>query len=390
MIGIAIKDRGAILPAGHNANAAYWFDGETGAWMSSTYYMKTLPGWVNDFNKLELPKKYCSQMWTTLLPIDRYTESTTDDTKYEGKFSGETAPVFPHDLPKLMAANSGLGIIRNSPFGNSLTKDFAIQTIKSENLGKGNFTDMLTLSFSSTDYVGHMYGPQSIEVEDTYLRLDKDLGELLKFLDAWVGKTNVLIFLTADHGAVENPSYLSDMGIPAGNINSGKFVDSLKRSFTKKYGDSLILAYENQEFYLDHAVISKKKLDLSEIENTITNYVLTIKGVSGTINTASFSNSNCPPDVTLKVRNGHLTKRSGDLYVHYEPSWIEFGSTGTTHGSPYPYDTHVPLLWYGWNVKPGSTSSPVEITDIVPTLSQLLDVQVPDGCTGKPIPNLIK
>src|ERR1051325_387002 len=227
VIGIALKDRGAILPAGHSANAAYWFDPETGNWISSTYYKKELPSWVNDFNKKGLTNKYTSQPWNLLLPPDQYSESVPDDNKYEGKFSGENAPVFPHDIPKLLAANGGAGLIRSTPFGNSLTKDFAIQTITSENLGKGNFTDMLCVSFSSTDFVGHMYGPQSMEVEDTYLRLDKDIAELLKFLDGWVGKGNVVVFLTADHGGCETPAYLNDHGIPGGNIDTRKVQDTM-------------------------------------------------------------------------------------------------------------------------------------------------------------------
>src|ERR1019366_6826882 len=241
VIGIALKDRSAILPAGHTANAAYWYDGSNGGFISSTYYMNELPLWVNDFNKKESAKKYLSEPWNTLLPIDQYTESLPDDNKYETLANGESKPVFPHNLPELMAKNGGLNLIRNTPFGNSLTKDFAIETIVNENLGKSNTTDFLAISFSSPDYIGHTYGPNSVEQEDDYLRLDNDLAELLKFIENYVGKNNALIFLTADHAAPEVPAYLNDLKIPSGYVNEKIMIDSLKKYLIKNYQDSLIL-----------------------------------------------------------------------------------------------------------------------------------------------------
>lgn len=390
VIGIALKDRGAILPAGHTANAAYWYDGATGNWISSTFYMKELPQWVVDFNKKELPKKYLSQKWTPLLPIEQYTESTVDNSPYERIMKGETAPVFPHDLPALMAANGGYGYLRSTPFGNTLTKDFALETIKSENLGKGSYTDMITVSFSSTDYVGHYYGTNAIELEDTYLRLDKEIAELLKFLDTWTGKTNTLVFLTADHGAVEVPSYLSDNKVPAGYLNVWPVIDSLKKAFSKEYGDTLIQMYTNHQVYLNRKLIAQKGLDQSVIEKKIVSAVMNVKGVAGTITGTVLNNSEFTEGIKYRIQKGYYFNRAGDVIIYTDPAWVEYERTGTTHGSPYSYDTHVPLLWYGYTIKSGSSSEPVSITDIAPTVSVLLNIPFPNGCTGKPIPFLVK
>lgn len=390
VIGIALKDRSAIMPAGHVANAAYWFDGGTGSFISSTYYMKELPAWVQEFNKKELPKKYLSQTWNTLLPIDQYTESIADDNKYETILKGEEKPVFPHDLPKLMAANGGLGLIRGVPFGNSLTKDFAIEVIKNENMGKSAATDFLAVSFSSPDYVGHTWGPNSVEQEDDYLRLDKDLAELLKFLDEQLGKDNVLVFLTADHAAPEVPAYLSDLKVPSGYINEGKMNADLKAYLKQMYGDSLVLSMSNQQVFLNHKVIEDKKLVLQQVEEDAAAFLQKMEGVSEVITAATMNTTSFTEGSRYLMQKGYNAKRSGDVLINYMPAWVDYQRTGTTHGSPYSYDTHVPLIFYGWNIKQGSSAEQVYITDIAATLAMMLNIQFPNGCTGKPIPFLVK
>ena len=390
VIGIALKDRGAILPAGHSANAAYWFDAATGDWMTSTFYMKALPQWVTDFNKKQTAKNYVSKPWTTLLPIEQYTESFFDDNIYESVFKGEAKPVFPHDLPKMAELNGGVGVIRWTPFGNSITKDFALELIKSENLGKGKVTDILAISFSSTDYVGHAYGPQSIEVEDTYLRLDKDIAEILKFLDTWVGKNNAFVFLTADHAAVDNPAYLNSIKIPGGYFSAKQPIDSLKKFLTGKYGDSLVLTYDNQQVYLNRKLIEQKKLNEVEVENSVATFLLKFKGVASCVTAHSLQNVYFASGINSLIQNGFYAKRSGDVAITFEPGWVEYDKTGTTHGSAYNYDTHVPLIFYGWKIKSGSTLQKVEITDIAPTICLMLNINLPNACTGKPIEAIIK
>ncbi|HLC84123.1 MAG TPA: alkaline phosphatase PafA [Bacteroidia bacterium] len=390
VIGIALKDRGAILPAGHSANAAYWYDGSSGCFISSTYYMKELPIWVQEFNKKELPKKYLSQPWNTLLPIEQYTESLPDDNKYETVYKGETKSVFPHDLPKLYPINGGLGMIRGTPFGNTLTKDFAIETIKKENLGKSGATDFLAISFSTPDYIGHNYGPNSIEQEDDFLRLDLELAELIKFIELQVGKGNALIFLTADHAAPEVPSYLLDLKIPAGYVNEWMMLDSLKKYLNKTYGDSLVLSYSNQQIFLNNKVIEAKKLYLQQVQEDVAAFMIKFNDVSEVITGTTMNNTQYTEGVRYLMQKGYNAKRSGDVLVNYLPGYVDYMPTGTTHGSPYSYDTHVPLLFYGWNIKQGSSTEQVYITDIAPTLAMMLNIQFPNGCTGKPISFLVK
>ena len=391
VIGVALKDRSSILPAGHIANAAYWYDGSIGGFITSTYYMKELPVWVQEFNKKELAKKYLSQPWNTLLPIEMYTESLPDDNKYEFVAKGEAKPVFPHNLPELMKANGGLNIIRNTPFGNSLTKDFAIDVMKNENLGKSEATDFLAVSFSSPDYIGHAYGPNSVEQEDDYIRLDKDLAELLKFIDEHVGKNNALIFLTADHAAPEVPSYLIDLKIPAGYVAESKILKDLKAHLLKFYGDTLALSFENQQVFLNHKAIDNKKLELEKVQKDVASFLQNAEGVAEVLTATTLNNTSFTEGSKYLMQKGFNAKRSGDVLVNYFPGWVDgYSKTGTTHGSPYSYDTHVPLIFHGWHIQQGSSTEQVYITDVAATLAMMLNIQFPNGCTGKPISFLVK
>lgn len=221
VIGISLKDRGSILPAGHAANAAYWFDNATGNWITSTFYVNALPSWVNKFNDQKLPEKYLKQDWNTLYDIKTYVQSSPDDNPYEGKFSGSTTSTFPVKTSTLFT-NKNYDIIRSTPYGNTLTVDMAKAAIDNEQLGNNVVTDFLAVSFSSPDYIGHKFGVNAIEVEDTYLRLDMDIANLLSYLDTKVGKGNYIVFLTADHGAAHNPNFLIDNKIPAGYFAGGQ------------------------------------------------------------------------------------------------------------------------------------------------------------------------
>ncbi len=388
-IGIALKDRGAILPAGHTANAAYWFDDLTGGWVSSSYYMTELPKWLQEFNKNSRAPKYLAENWITLLPINQYSESIADDNAYESLFRGETKPVFPHKIPELAKANGNFAILRTTPFGNTLTRELAVEAIRKEELGKDDITDFLTVSFSSTDYVGHAYGPLSVEVEDTYLRLDHELELLLNTLDAEVGKDQYLLFLTADHGAMLNPSYLMANKISAGVENDSLMCDSLKRYCVTHYGDSLVLTYNSQQVYINHQALSDRDLSLSDVKASLSEYMLTMKGVSRVLDTKTLQPSEAGSLVSC-VYKGLYQPRSGDLAVVYNPGWVEFAKTGTTHGSGYDYDTHVPLLFFGVGISHGETMEFVEIVDIAPTVANLLGISPPNGNSGKLIPALKK
>lgn len=391
VIGISQKDRASILPAGHTANAAYWYDGSNGAFISSTFYMQQLPAWVTAFNDKKLAEKYLSQDWTTMLPIATYNESLPDDNAFEGTFKGEEKPVFPHKLIDLKEKNKGLNMIRATPFGNSLTKDFALEAIKNEQLGADLITDFLSISFSSTDYVGHQYGINAIETEDTYLRLDKDIEELINYLEKNIGKDNFVIFLTADHGGAHNAAYLQSLKIPAGFINEKMIEDSMKAHLKKVFGDTLILSYSNQQFFLNHTTLAKNKLKLKEVSMEAARYALTLQGVANAYSVYDVLAASQSNDVTLsRIYMGYNDVRSGDIILNYLPAYVDYGKTGTTHGAAYTYDTHVPLIWYGWKINQGASYEPVNICDIAPTVSSFLDIAFPNGCVGKPIGGLVK
>ena len=388
VIGVALKDRSSILPGGHLANACYWYDGSTGNFISSTYYMKELPSWTQEFNNRKLPKKYLSEDWKTLLPMDEYTASMADDYPYETLLKGELKPVFPHRLPELAKANGNLDLIRDTPFGNTLLKEFAMEAIVSENLGKSGNTDFITISFSSTDYIGHAYGPNSIEVEDTYLRLDKDISELLDFLNARFGKNNVLLFLTADHGGMQIPAYLKSLHIPAGYVNEIQMKDTLKHYLTNQYGAPLVAMYINQQVYLDHKEIEAKKLDIADVQEKAAAFLRRLPTVSEVLTANALNRSQFTEGARAFMQRGFNGKRSGDLLINYVPGFGNYHSTGTSHGAPYSYDTHVPLFFYGWGIPQGSTQETVVIPDIAATLAALLNIQFPNGCNGRPIPSV--
>jgi predicted AlkP superfamily pyrophosphatase or phosphodiesterase len=390
VIGIALKDRGAILPAGHTANAAYWFDKETSNWITSSYYVSQLPQWVQDFNSKKYADQLLSEKWNTILPIEQYTESTPDQNKYEGLYAGETSPVFPHDLPTIKAKDKDL--IKKVPMGNTFTKDFAEAALKGEQLGKGSVTDFLALSFSSTDYVGHMFGINSIETEDTYIRLDRDLSELFDFLDQWVGHQNYLLFLTADHGAANNVLFNADQKIPSGFFEAKKVDSLLENYLAENYGagGEYIAGLSGHGIYFNSTLLHDKKISPGEIQKKTAEFLMNIKGIATTTTAEELSKESCREGVMALLQKGFNRQRSPDVLISLEPSWVEWDSkTGTTHGAAYSYDTHVPLLFYGWSIPHGSSADPVYVTDIAPTIASLLNIEFPSGTTGKPISSLV-
>lgn len=390
VIGIALKDRGAILPAGHLGNAAYWFEGKSGNWISSTYYMDSLPEWVNNFNKKKYPDMYLSQKWHPFIPLEKYQESIDDDNDFERAFDPQGKPTFPHDLPAVFLKNKNYDLLKETPYGNTFTKDFAIETIKNEKLGKGNFTDVLCISFSSTDYVGHRFGVSSKEVEDTYIRLDSDIDDLLKFLDLEFGKNNYVLFLTADHGAAENATFLKKLEIPSGTINETTFSDTIKNFLKTNYTDSLFLSLSNQQIFLNEKKMNEKKIDRNDLENKLSNFVLSLEGVQN-CNTSSDMNKNSFLDIPrMLMQNGYNSKRSGNVLINYCPGWVEYGKKGSTHGAPFSYDTRVPILFFGKGIKKGRSYERCNITDIAPSISVLTNSAFPNGCSGKPLNNFFE
>jgi predicted AlkP superfamily pyrophosphatase or phosphodiesterase len=392
VIGIALKDRSSILPAGHTADGAYWYDGSSGGnWITSSFYMRELPTWVQQFNSLQKAKKYLSKPWKTLYDANLYTESIVDDNPYEGKFKGETAPVFPHDLPKLMKKNGGLELIKATPFGNSLTTDFVKAAIIGEALGQDAITDFLTISYSSTDYVGHKYGVDAKETEDTYLRLDSDLASLFHFLDEKVGKGNYTLFLTADHAAVQVPSYLQSLRIPAGYFDANGFTTFINKVVKERFkSDSLIENISNFQLFLNKEKIKKIGLDVHKITQVIVDEAINFKGVYKVVSAETLQGTNFTSGALQALQNGYNQKFSGDVLLIPNPAMIVGHRTGTTHGSGYHYDTHVPLFFYGKGIKHGKSKRYIPIVDIAPTLANLLQISFPSATTGTVIEEVFK
>jgi predicted AlkP superfamily pyrophosphatase or phosphodiesterase len=391
-IGIAIKDRSAILPAGHTANGAYWFDGgKNGQWVSSTFYMKSLPKWVTDFNSSGKANDYLENPWNSLYAINTYTNSIVDDNLFEGKFKGETTTSFPHDIPSLKASNGNFDILKGIPAGNSFTADFTKAAIIGENLGKSNFTDFLAISFSSTDYVGHQFGPASKEIEDTYLRLDKDLADLLSFLDKQVGENNYTVFLTADHAAVDVPSYLQSLKIPAHYFDIKKFRQAVL-AITKKYFNSieLIENISNYQIFLDKQKIESLGLDKNTVAEKLAEEVIALEGIYKAVTAKTLQTTRFTDGIMNSLQNGYNQKFSGDVMLIPFPATLTRGRTGTSHGSGYSYDAHIPLIFYGNGIKKGVSKKRYEIIDIAPTIANLLKIEVPNASTGKIIDEALK
>jgi len=387
VIGVALKDRGSILPAGHSANAAYWYDNKTGDWITSSYYMKELPQWVKDVNAKKMVDKYYESGWNTLYPINTYLQSTEDEKNYENKTLGDH---FPYDLKKHIGKN--YSFISATPYGNSFTLEMAKAALLAEQLGKDAITDFLAVSLSSPDYIGHSFGPNSIEAEDGFLRLDKDLGDFLSFLNEKVGEGQYLVFLSADHGAAHVPGFLKDHNIPAGNFNMDALITKMNRQLSDKFNiNDLITDISNYQLYINHPAINSSKIKEKDIRKWIIDSLEKTPGITRVIELDALQQTTLNSTVKEMIANGYYPQRSGDIQLILEPHWIDgFETGGTTHGAWNPYDAHIPLLWYGWNINHGKLNREIKMTDIAPTIAALLHIQMPSGNIGKVIEEIIK
>jgi hypothetical protein len=405
-IGIALKDRGAILPVGTLTDGAYWYDKTNGFFITSSFYKAELPTWVQDFNKKKLPEQLLESGWKPLLPFERYDESQPDDKPYERPFINTEKAVFPYDLKaigeirRFGVGESKFGLIASSPQGNTLTLAFAKAAIEGEQMGQDEIPDLLALSFSSPDYVGHQFGPYAMEVQDIYLRLDRELGDFLNYLDAQIGLKNVLIFLTADHGAADVPGYLSPaasdslkkvsnaLQAPADYFQTEGFETRLRKRLIEKFKKDPIEFFINEQIYF----VKNHNLDVQKLEETVRDFALAVPGVHNVVNLHDFANCHSEPSVCETLRKGFMPGRSGDLFIQLLPGWIDksYMKGGTTHGSPYAYDTHVPILFFGGDILSQDNYERVWIEDIAPTVAGLLKIARPSGCTGKPIPGVFK
>ncbi len=389
VIGIALKDRGAILPAGHSGNAAYWYDESVGKFITSSYYMKALPKWVDDFNKQDLPAKYMKADWNTLYPIKEYTLSTADDKIYEYPLSDEKQPVFPH---KVSQVTDGIySTFKFTPYANTYTFDFAKKAIESEKMGKGSVTDFLAVSISSTDYIGHSFGPNSVEIEDTYYRLDKDIADFLDYLDATVGKNNYLLILSADHGVAHVPAFLKEHNLPGDVFDDFLMLKEINTILEQQFGlKNILQSVMNYQFYINTAEVERNGKDLAAIKRMVIKSLLTRPFIINAFETAAISGATLPEPQKTMMTNGYNPKRSGDIMFTVKPGYFDGGIKGTTHGLWNPYDAHIPNVWYGWHVPHGQTSRETYMTDIAPTIAAMLKIQEPNGNAGKVLTELTK
>ena len=395
VISMSIKNRGAILPGGHLSDGSYWYDFMTGQFISSTFYMDSLPKWVNDFNEVNPKLSYIRDGWNTFFDITTYTESGPDDTPYEVGLPGKTSPTFPYNLLEFAEGREHY-LFTYTPFCDTYLTDFAIASLDTEKLGKDNQTDFLCISYSTPDMIGHSFGPQSIEIEDTYIRLDRDIEKLIKSLNEKVGKGEYTLFLTADHAVVPVPQYLIDNNLPGGYFFLEENMMDLRTKVTAKYGADVVVSEENLNIYLNHELIDSLKLSQKDVARFVADEIQAWENVKQVFTADRLQHASSDGEWMDMVRKGYHKKESGDVIFILEPGFLDKHSDseksrkGTSHGSAFSYDTHVPLLWYGKNIPKQEVFRSIDITDITATLVHLLYLQQPSALTGKPILEILR
>lgn len=405
IISVSIKDRGAVLPGGKSADGVYWHDWESspGYFVSSSFYMETLPNWVDKFNKQEKSDAYLDETWNTLYPIETYISSSPDDNTYEPSLGGKISPTFPYNFKtmreKYRDKGSEFQLLWISPKGNTLLTEFAITAIQEEKLGKDKYTDFLNISYSVPDVIGHTFGPQSVEMEDIYLRLDNEIATLLKALDTKIGKENYTLFLTSDHGAIENVSFLNNHKLDAAIARTTSDARNLEAFLDTKYGKaSWITAVNGNNLYLNKVTVDEQKLTLPIIQKEAADYLMTLPEVSFALTADDLQTYVYEEGIRKTIQNGYHVKRSGDVIISYSSGTIIHPNpnidvemvNGTVHGSGYSYDTHVPLIWMGKGIKSGESVRAVNPIDIAPSLSMFLNIPLPSASQGKPLIELFE
>lgn len=386
VISISIKDRGAILPGGRSADAAYWYDHSTGKFISSTYYMEKLPEWMEEFNNKKLPDAFLSKNWELSLPPSEYLISTKDENSFEEDVFGEGKTSFPHKFDKL-DNSSKYGRLISTPYGNQLLIELAKTAVENEKLGRNSFTDFLAISFSSTDYIGHAYGPNSMEVQDLYIKFDRQIAELLDYLDASVGKGKYLLFLTADHAVAENIDFLKWLKINSGVIDVPGIIDSVKNFLKNNFGDEKIFeGFYGRQILLNKKIIAERKHELKQVRAAVKEYLFSLPQIALVYTRDELEKETAYRTSPNLILNGFNFYRSGDIAFEFQANYLaSYSGKGTSHSTKYSYDTHVPLIFYGWHIPKVTINDPVYIVDIAPTVANLIGINEPDGCIGIPL-----
>jgi hypothetical protein len=392
-VGISRKDRGAILPAGHTGQA-YWYEGATGNFITSTYYRDELPVWLQDFNDRRLAEEYLAQRWEPLHPIESYVESREDENPYEGRLGSSST--FPFDLPARVAEGDSPSLLNVTPFGDQILLELARAAIEGEELGRGPVPDILSVALSATDAIGHRFGPGSKQMQDHVLRLDRYLADFFDWLDAELGMENVLIFVTSDHGGAYVPHYLRDQGIPTGNPDnethvSRRFLGELRSWLEKTYGQDLLLAFSNQNLFLDHSAMEALGLDPEAVRVEVKRHVLGLPSVAGALTAENLTRTEYTFGPRSAIQHSWHQQRSGDVAVWFEPQTrSDTGTGGTGHGTAWAYDRHAPLIFMGFGLPPGQSMEPVFVSDIAPTVATFLNSPFPSGNIGTPLNDLLQ
>jgi len=395
IFAVSVKDRGAVPMAGH-AGKAFWFSQESGGFVTSTYYYSAYPAWVSGWNALRRPAGYANTSWGLLHPSSEYLFAGADDRAFETDVPG-FGRTFPHPYGPANGQNY-MAFLTTSPAGDELTADFARALIEHEHLGQDGVPDYLSISFSSVDYIGHTFGPSSLESEDGILRLDRTLAGLFAYIDQTVGLQRVLIVLSADHGSPEAPGYLEQKGIDAGYIDLSRWhwgsVDNALKERFHLDGRQLIQSYEHPYVYLNQDVIRQNGLDAAAVEQVVADELARFPHVWAAFSSSALRQSRiADTKISRLILNNLNQARSGDVYVVFDPNWFINGfgnvTVTATHGSPWTYDTFVPLIFAGPGVSARTVSRPVRTIDVAPTLSAFLNIKMPSGASGEPLPEVL-
>jgi hypothetical protein len=390
-----LKEYAAIFSAGHSADGAFWYDNITGTWMTSTYYMKDLPSWVKDFNAMKHSDTYLGGTWNLLRPATDYNNCLPDSNNFEAGFGGIN--YFPYDLKKMGQKGSrkdprDYSLLRETPFGNTFTTDFALRLVEAEKLGQDEMTDFISICYSATDYIGHRFGPSSVEMGDAIFRLDKEVETLLSYLNDRIGKKNVLIYFTAAHGVSEIPTVLENSRIPAGYFKQNQALQLLRSYLNAVYGEGdWVKGYSEKQIFLNRTLIEDARIPLEDIQMKVARFMNQMAGVASAYPYSAFEANDYSSGNLKKINNNFSPQRSGDVIVTLNPGWVEKdGDQVTNHNSPYEYDSHVPLIWYGWTVNRSLVMRKVNMTDIAATLSSLCKVPYPNSCSVEPMSELFR
>ena len=385
--GVSVKDRGAVPLAGHNGKA-FWFSKKAGGFVSSTYYYDNYPDWVNDWNGRKLADRYAKTSWELAMDPAKYQLKDRDDRKYEIDLKGY-GRTFPHPFgsdPRYLYT-----LLTLSPVGDKLTLDFAKTLIEKEQLGEDQITDYLAISFSSTDYVNHIFGPSSLEMEDNLIQLDRTLAELFHYIDGKIGLDNCLIVLSADHGSPEAPEQMEELGLDAMRLSPERVeTDAVMEALKKRFSlaGELISTYYHPYIYLNRELIREKGLDQAEVEAVIVQELTKIPGISHAVSSMALKKHGyVNPQIDERVRNNFNPARSGDIYV-IQQSYDHLVSDEKTplaamHGSPYQYDGFVPVIFAGYSIPHRKINREIHPTSIAPTLSNVLGIKPPSAAWGE-------